>query len=531
VIEEATAVSGNTGSEAGLNQLVAWMEDCQSQHNLCPKNLKQTLPTRVLDLGLSDISPNIKLLETTGESDRYACLSHRWIHGDTICTTLSNIRERKELILWDTLPKRFQQSITVARRLGLRYIWIDSLCIIQGPESDDWLMEAPKMATYYKNGYITLSASCAIGAGDGCFQIAPNTSTICRALFHAPGFEYQVHCRFPLEHQPLPLHSRGWVYQEHVLSPRVVHFAQELIWECFETTKCECSRIVQNISPQIFFPVSPSETTLYTPVFGRKQALNRCLISENKQNVRDLWRGIVSEYTHKTLTYDDDIFPALAGLAKQMQIFRKCSYYAGLWEDTLITDLLWAAKDKDSRIIGYEYPRPTKWRAPTWSWASTTAPVSWDHIGISGESRITSSEDLIKWTFINEVQAECVPQAGHDSTMRLRSGILSFNGHLSPAPAFHMEGQELKVDKSTKYEEDMSFFQDFKFADENGTLNVSIKDLECVLVGAIPKHYYFSIILRPVCTRDAIYERIGLLRHTHRCRLDDGACSTRITII
>ena len=101
--------------------------------------------------------------------------------------------------------------------------------------------------------------------------------------------------------------------------------------------------------------------------------------------LKNRWHDIVREYTSKSLTFPQDAFPALAGLAKQMQSRRGSAYYAGLWEDTLSSDLLWTVRYagvyESERSDTERRPRPSEWRAPTCSWASITAPVSYAKLG------------------------------------------------------------------------------------------------------------------------------------------------------
>lgn len=63
-------------------------------------------------------------------------------------------------IPWAELPNTFQDAITVTRMLGLKYIWIDSLCIVQD-DAQDWEREAAKMAIIFEAAYVTIAATAA----------------------------------------------------------------------------------------------------------------------------------------------------------------------------------------------------------------------------------------------------------------------------------------------------------------------------------------------------------------------------------
>jgi hypothetical protein len=491
------------------------------------------LPTRLIEVTLPDHSTNVRLYETHGETGQYACLSHRWIEGHTITTVLSNIDDRKKEIQWEALPKTFQDAITIVRKLGLRYIWIDSLCIIQGSDSDDWIKEAPKMASTYQQAYITISASYAVNKENGCFSTASPLDIGQRldVTSISGRFEpYTVYWRLPISHNAFPLQHRGWVLQEALLSPRLLHFGDtELVWECTENTTCECGMI----DPSIILP-DPSAYSFYSGVFGRKTTHYQALSPlAGLEKLKNRWRDIVHEYTRKGLTFQEDIFPALAGLAKQMQSIRKCEYYAGLWEDSLATDLLWVASDEFLETIS-DSPRPAKWRAPSWSWASTTSPVTYAGLGHLFTDTTGSCMDLTKSIFVDVKNVECVPEPD-DPTMRLKSARLCLSGNLLESPlATSEDGHSLQA---VPPESGQTFFPDYDFSLEGPFQITKCTPLKSLLVAAkeFKKDHsdrtYFSLILRCIDAKGQLYERIGVLQHTYLPRAVRVQDRSQITIL
>jgi hypothetical protein len=96
---------------------------------------------------------SIRLVDTNpGEPYRYIALSHRWTEQtEKVCTTTSTIDQFKIGIRFDILPDQFQEAIRITRAIGIQYIWIDSLCIIQKePDLADWNIESTKMADVYQ---------------------------------------------------------------------------------------------------------------------------------------------------------------------------------------------------------------------------------------------------------------------------------------------------------------------------------------------------------------------------------------------
>lgn len=325
----------------------------------------------MLDLGDST-DTSIRLLQTQNEEAEYICLSHCWGRSELFQTRRETLHQRNHGIEWTDLPKTFQDAVKVTRSLGIQYLWIDSLCIIQN-DDNDWRQESAQMHIIYRDSYLTIAASKSNGPNGGLFAVSsPNymlrewrvdSQTVCirtrRKIHH-----------FESSNQ-FPLLDRGWVFQERVLSRRILHFGpQELIWECMEEQACECSLIASASSDEIGL----GKKRLYRPVKVLGSDVWLMLV----------WWKTVQDYSALDLTYEKDIFPALSGVTQQHMAVRKSKYLAGLWENTFVHDLLWYVPNR-TNLPGipesrYNHGlRPLKWRAPTWSWASIRSAVKYDH--------------------------------------------------------------------------------------------------------------------------------------------------------
>lgn len=253
------------------------------------------------------------------------------------------------------LPKTFQDALTLIRKLGLKYLWIDSLCILQD-DPEDWRIEGSKMATIYANSYITIAATNSASPHDGLYSPVPEDDLY---VVRTPEEHFKLRIRDGDKSAPyydsMPLAKRAWAFQEHVLAPRVVHFAKdELFWEDAQMISCECHGLNEN------YPWNPSKGFYVKPHH----------IAEADAEERSLrWHSVVETYSGLQLTFESDIFPALQGIAHVMQQAKNCEYYAGLWEDNLIDDMLW--------FCPLPNVRPVAFRAPTWSWASVVGKVAY----------------------------------------------------------------------------------------------------------------------------------------------------------
>lgn len=332
-----------------------------SEHGLCQHVGRGSLPKRVLDVGYADGSQNPVLIENV-ECSRlpYATLSHCWGSSVPLCTTSKTLSVHLSGLEWSALPASFQDAITVTRWLNVRYLWVDSLCILQD-DPVDWEEQSAKMASIYEGSYITLAATCASSCTEGFLsQRQQNSRTVCLDMYKN---SYQIRVRTPIEHReffhgwyhgnPYPLFNRAWVLQERVLAARVIHFTKkELVFECRNGSRCECGN-EDDLPPML------------------KQSLG--FRFENDDSL-DLWHNIVANYTSMRMTHDGDILPALSAIASSISPLLG-DYKAGMWKDYLLRDLMWCSikfsKNPPQR-------RPQVYTAPSFSWASIVGNISWD---------------------------------------------------------------------------------------------------------------------------------------------------------
>jgi hypothetical protein len=235
----------NAGSETHYKILREWIRSCDRTDQCYPKHL-DFLPTRLLDVSGSD-SKTIRLLDIGRGNTvprRYIALSHRWgspEHNTKFCTYKSNIEEFKLGINVSRLPKTFQNAVNVTRGLGLEYLWIDSLCIVQDDEND-WEAEAKLMGRVFSSAYCTIAASCASGSSDGFLKPRQERRTV---VMQGPqGDEIFCVCEaiddFYRDVDQGELNQRGWVLQERALSRRTIYFTEtQSYWECGGGVRCE----------------------------------------------------------------------------------------------------------------------------------------------------------------------------------------------------------------------------------------------------------------------------------------------------
>ncbi|KAI1132420.1 heterokaryon incompatibility protein-domain-containing protein [Nemania abortiva] len=336
----------NTDSASSFEHLEGWMKDCSENHTCCSGD-DTVLPTRLLRV----TGDQIRVVNTEGKRGRYITLSHKWGLNEEFRLTQFNTDFMTDCIPWDVIPKTYQESIEVTRRLGIEYIWIDSLCIVQD-DTEDWRKEAGRMKSVYGNSYLNIAAVQAVDSYGSLFassnlgveypaQTVPQDHAI--QIRPQPN---QTHRHFGSNYYDVGealLLQRGWVLQERILSPRVVYYdTNELKWECQAATDCQCGGM--------------------TVISNFKLDYHRS-VERNQTPLPYQWMRISERYSALKFTYNSDRLVALAGIAEQgVQSGRGGRYLAGLWERSLAHQLCW------SLMNGHK--RPDTYHAPSWSWLS-----------------------------------------------------------------------------------------------------------------------------------------------------------------
>ncbi|KLO89367.1 tol protein [Fusarium fujikuroi] len=316
------------------------------------------LPTRLIDVGKELNSPYVRLLETQEhDAGRYVALSYCWGGMPQFTTTRSTLQERKDGILVASLPKTHQDAIQITQILGVRYLWIDSLCICQG-DKEDWERESAKMLSVYANSYLTIAASSGKDSHEGLFNEIPaikyvqidlvfgnlqgqalafslplqeeSFSTGCLMKDNRPTFPLFVdYITLPKE----PLSRRGWTLQERVLSHRTLHYSsRQMLFECNEAFRGEDGLFFQARFDTIHQKGSERDAAAID---------HESKHSIYKDALLKSWYRLVQLYGQRHLSIPSDKLPAISGLASIFAERLGDQYLAGLWRSDLVVGLCW----------------------------------------------------------------------------------------------------------------------------------------------------------------------------------------------
>ena len=231
-----------------------WINKCIAVHACCGAQIQNSrrLPSRLIyidvpadtDSGYTN-SVRLCLSKDCDDNTHYLALSHCWGGSSLFSLTTATYQSMLQGLPTERLSRNIQDAIRITRRLGFSYIWIDSLCILQDSK-EDWIRESINMKDIYAGAICTIAATGSENADGGCFYQRNSLALYPCRLVGAPdkGVYVQRDGLFDFERgvDQSPLNRRAWVFQERLLSPRILHFGSELLfWECQVRSASEIS--------------------------------------------------------------------------------------------------------------------------------------------------------------------------------------------------------------------------------------------------------------------------------------------------
>ena len=281
----------------------------------------------ILDTPSSD-TVKIRLVAIEGiQKGNYTALSHRWGGAFTLKTTKASLSDHPSGFEFDDLPQTFQDAVLVTKALGIRYLWVDSLCIIQD-DYEDWLGQSQKMGSIYSNAAITIVAHSSGQCNEGFLWRCQVPSTLRIAPKVGPGFVISIP-QLGLEHMKRQFSDltdskilkRSWALQELTLSSRILHFVGGgLLWEC------------QHQKPSF----QNSEFDTPASIFRTEHTI---------LGVYSAWLWLVQSFSNCQMTNQDDKLMAISGalniLHRQTDSPAKSNHQYGIFESDIERSLLW----------------------------------------------------------------------------------------------------------------------------------------------------------------------------------------------
>lgn len=388
------------------------------------------LPTRLIDVGtsLSDIprlvsSSDIPLSAET----KYAALSYCWgarVHAEKqLKTETATLEKRREGIPCEIMTPAIEDAVHLTKAIGLRYIWIDALCIIQD-DRDDWAYESGQMNRVYHHAFVTF---CGLNS-TGCHQpilrrvrkitvpfrsaLRPEvTGYLVVRLRPSITYDFDLHKRYAFDRGISQWPNRAWIYQEEKLSARLLLFgATKMHFRCGTHQWSEGDGNLSRLDSSFI--------SLHHRIDGIKQGENPA------SSLYETWNMLVDDYGQRKLSYETDRLPAISGLARLVWETLGDHYVAGLWKGDIANGLAWFSDPKTYGLQNHlQSIREREYLAPSWSWASFEGAGSYaDYPGW---------ETLSDCTLL-DVNVKADPQ---NHLGRVHGGYLQISGKVAPIPA------------------------------------------------------------------------------------------------
>ncbi|KAF2502274.1 HET-domain-containing protein [Lophium mytilinum] len=362
----------STSSSTTRKRVGGWLEACERHSCGHSRKAPKWHPTRLLDIGTSSSSA-IKLCEAEEIElmADYATLSHRWASQEIPKLTSEGRASMKRGVLPRPLTRTMLDAVQVAREwLNVRYLWIDSLCIIQDSQ-EDWVTESAMMAEVYRNSYCNIAGAAA--STDGLFvdrdvsMVQPYVIDVKWGTeFRAPGqyvFYHDTRWQHSIRYSPLM--KRAWCIQEIFLAPRTLHFGSlQVGWECNEAQACETVPLGLDHKP-LWIEEFPSAWKDICRIRDQQVSVAPDThIKLDRPKLYKLWDAVVTRYSLAHLSFVKDKLAALAGIASFVEDLLEDEYLVGMWRSDLARQLCWFGMNPD------RCTRPSEYIAPTWSWLS-----------------------------------------------------------------------------------------------------------------------------------------------------------------
>ena len=239
----------SNGDHPVLSRARVWLEQCTESHKVCATIGANYYPKRLLHILRSGDKTTCRLVhgaEARSIGSGYCTLSYRWgPEVELLMLTHRNEHELQQAIADDDLPNLAREAVQITHALGVRFLWIDSLCLKQDVQ-DEMRQELITMGLVYQNALCNIAA--AAGDPDKIFQDRePYDTNCCQVYVKRQGHNLsQTRLRLVNEGywseyvSQSSLLKRGWTYQERLLARRTLFFAEgQIFWECASGRCCE----------------------------------------------------------------------------------------------------------------------------------------------------------------------------------------------------------------------------------------------------------------------------------------------------
>ena len=294
-----------------------WLFTCQKNHSNCIR--PAVWPQRLLHVGGGEVA-HLTLQDfhegSVPTTPDYAALSYMWGGPQRFMTTKESLEARMVKIDFEDLPGTLRDAVLVCRAIGIQWLWVDVLCIIQD-DLRDKLEQIKTMGEVYRSAILTLIPAFSQGSDESFLSDTFENAILPFQRFHgnnSSGSQGSVCLLKKQSGTPaFPIETRGWTMQERLLSTRLLFFHPGRIdWVCRESHLFAGSSSSYSVN---LIDESVTRSNRFLEQRGPNQS--HMDIDVNLQIRR--WYGISAAFSKRTLSDPLDRLPALAGVAKEFR--------------------------------------------------------------------------------------------------------------------------------------------------------------------------------------------------------------------
>ncbi|RWA09003.1 hypothetical protein EKO27_g6113 [Xylaria grammica] len=427
-----------------LDAISSWLQNCRENHTGCRytalrsrAHSRSVIPKRLVHIRKVEgqlLQLSLEGTDGMDESPPFAALSYCWGGTQTFTYDQSNSLKLTSSIPLDRLPATVRDAVTVCSQLGLDYLWVDSICILQDSERDK-AIEIAKMPYIYGGAAVVIAASRARSAWDGFLGTRtpfPEAMPTFQLPWRSADNQLGTVMIMPLEIHPEPIDRRGWTFQEQLLSTRMIEFGTR-------QTRCTCR---ENI-PEPGSPAGYVDGWRIGRDVGSSNVYDRTW-DVIESDFQDGWNHVVLRYTERKLTFGTDRPLAISGIAEQCSSLGAYEYFAGLWKHSINVGLLWTVVARD------RMSRPQKYQGPTWSWLAVNSAV----FNLQENNNRWNSEQFN--AEVVSIQTEPVNAEAPFGATRDGSGRLRIRGRLARAIYHSDNSREADFEQSSAHSIDIT---------------------------------------------------------------------------
>ncbi|KAL8299375.1 hypothetical protein RB593_009323 [Gaeumannomyces tritici] len=398
-----------------------WLQDCSTNHGArCKDGGQAASAAEEMPMVFIDVGGDCLVISTSRE--RYFALSYVWGNVDMCKTVKANfeLRQQHQSLSDVPFPKTIRDAMRLVESVGERYLWVDAICMVQD-DQEQMSRDIPKMNIVYGQAFATIVTLHGDSAEAGLPGVSPGTRRpqhieLIRASKGSPNLDYDPDegsgevdtLGITLSPWPLDLHldvakwnTRGWIFQEHLLSRRCLFFTRDTVYfQCARHTLSECGT-------DVYDGPDPSNSTAEAgeeepAATATTAAPRRGNVLDHLPEIRDapsekrlgqifkIYASLVETYTRREFSLKSDIINGFAGVLSVLEKHLESESHAGLPAAVLAHALLWTPAGSiplrgmtlatvENLNIGWP-----DMQFPSWSWAGWDGPVEYRLFGGEG---------------------------------------------------------------------------------------------------------------------------------------------------